>query len=68
MHRYNRIRIVLAEEDRSSSWLAEQLGIHRGTVSKWCSNTSQPNVATLYKIAEVLDVEVRLLLRASKGE
>lgn len=67
MHRrYNRIRIVLAELDRRPSWLAEELDVDKGTVSKWCSNKSQPHVAMLYRIAEVLDVEVRELLVASK--
>ena len=66
MQRYNRIRIVLAERDITRTWLADQLGIHKGTVSKWCANLTQPSLITLYQVAEILDIEVRLLLHPTK--
>ncbi|KGE89161.1 helix-turn-helix transcriptional regulator [Phaeodactylibacter xiamenensis] len=68
MRKYNRIRVVLAEQDKNSTWLADQLGYNRSTVSRWCSNTMQPTMESLFKIAEVLDVDVRELLRSTKEE
>lgn len=65
--RLNRIKIVLAEQDRSSSWLAEALDKNKSTVSRWCSNIIQPRVETLFEIAAVLEVDVRELL-VSTGE
>lgn len=60
--RLNRIKIVLAEQDRSSTWLAEQLGKNKSTISRWCSNSIQPTVEGLFEIARVLEVDVRELL------
>lgn len=62
----NRIKVVLADKHRTNKWLAEQLGKDPATVSKWCTNTSQPGVETLIEIARILDVEVGDLLRISK--
>ena len=62
----NRLKVVLAEKKRTNKWLAEQLGKDQGTISKWCTNTSQPGVETLIDIARALDVEVGDLLRVSK--
>lgn len=47
----NRIKVMLVEKKRSNKWLAEQLGKDPATVSKWCTNTSQPTLETLLKIA-----------------
>ena len=55
----NRIKVVLVEHKRTNKWLAEQLGINPTTVSKWCTNTTQPNIETLLQIAKVLNVEVQ---------
>ena len=52
----NRLKVVLAEKKRTNKWLAEQLGKDPGTVSKWCTNTMQPNLETLAKIAKILEV------------
>lgn len=60
----NRIKIMLVEKKRSNKWLAEQLGKDPATVSKWCTNTSQPTIETLLKIAEVLEVNYTELVRA----
>ncbi|CAI8286044.1 MAG: Uncharacterised protein [Bacteroidota bacterium] len=65
--RYNRIKIVLAEEERSAKWLAEQLDRDKSTVSRWCTNDMQPPIDMFYEIAEILDIEVRELFVASKG-
>lgn len=59
----NRLKIVLAEKERSNNWLAEQLGKDKATISKWCTNTYQPDINTLMHIALLLDVDVSELLR-----
>lgn len=55
----NRLKVVLAEKKRTNKWLAEQLGKDPATVSKWCTNTIQPNVDTLVEIAKCLNVEIQ---------
>lgn len=62
MAKTNRLKVVLVEKDRSGKWLADQLGKSTCTVSKWCSNTTQPDLQTLDKIAKLLDVNVKELL------
>ena len=62
----NRLKVVLAEKKRTNKWLAEQLGKDPATVSKWCTNTMQPNLETLIEIAMILDVEPKDLLRPIK--
>ena len=63
----NRLKVVLAEKKRTNKWLAEQLGKDPGTVSKWCTNTMQPNLETLVEIAKVLEVDTKDLLWSIKG-
>lgn len=60
--RINRLKVVLAEKNRKGKWLAEQLGKNEATVSRWCSNTAQPSLEMLVKIAELLNVETKDLL------
>lgn len=62
----NRIKIVLVEQGKTGKWLAEQLGKNEATVSRWCSNTSQPSLEMLMQIAEKLDVDVRNLIVTTK--
>lgn len=59
----NRIKVMLVEKKLTSKWLAEQLGKDRATVSKWCTNTSQPSLEVLLKIADLLGVEYTELIR-----
>ena len=67
MEKINRIKAVLAEEGKTGKWLAEQVGRDPVTVSKWCTNSSQPDLPTLYKIANVLSVDIAdLLCRSNK--
>ena len=66
MANLNRIKVVLGEKQKTGKWLAEQLGKSTCTISKWCSNTIQPDLATLNKIAELLNVDVRDLITPSK--
>lgn len=63
---YNRIKAVLAEERKTNMWLAEHLEMSPNTVSKWCTNQMQPTIETLFRIANVLNVEARDLLVNSK--
>jgi len=62
MAKINRLKVVLVEKEKSGKWLADQLGKSTCTVSKWCSNTTQPDLQTLDKIAKMLDVNVKELL------
>ena len=57
----NRLKVVLAEKKRTNKWLAEQLGKDPATISKWCTNTLQPNVETLVEIAKHLNVDIQEL-------
>lgn len=58
----NRLIIVLAEEQKSNKWLAEQLGKDQATISKWVTNASQPDLKNLLRIAKALNVDVARLL------
>ena len=62
IERINRLKVVLAEKNRKGKWLAEQLGKNEATVSRWCSNTAQPSLEMLVKIAYILNVETKDLL------
>ena len=53
----NRLKVVLAENKRTNKWLAEQLGKDPATISKWCTNTTQPSLKTLVFIAKTLNLE-----------
>jgi transcriptional regulator with XRE-family HTH domain len=64
--KYNRIKIVLAEKEKSAKWLAEVTGKDKSTVSRWCTNDMQPTIETFYEIANLLDVDVRELFVPSK--
>lgn len=59
----NRLKVVLAEKKRTNRWLAEQLGKDQTTISKWCTNSSQPDLGNLMQIAKILDVEPTDLVR-----
>lgn len=61
----NRLKVVLCEKKRISKWLAQQLGVNPTTVSKWCTNTTQPDLYTIAKIADLLQVDKRELLQSS---
>ena len=62
----NRLKVVLAEQKRTNKWLAEQLGKDPASVSKWCTNASQPTLETLEEIARSLNVDVKDLLWSTK--
>ena len=63
---YNRIKVVLVEQGKTSRWLAEQIDKCENTVSRWCLNKVQPSLPQLAEIAKVLDVDVRTLITPTK--
>ena len=62
----NRIKAVLAERQRTNRWLATRMGKSENTISRWCSNKSQPSIIQLQEIANLLDVDIRQLLTTTK--
>ena len=61
MEDINRLKVVLVEKKRTSKWLAEQLGVNPTTVSKWCTNSSQPDLGNLLRLADLLEVDIKEL-------
>ena len=59
----NRIKVFLVEKQKTNKWLAEQMGKSENTISRWCSNKSQPSISQLQEIAKLLDVDIRVLLK-----
>jgi putative transcriptional regulator len=62
MKQINRLKVVLVEQSRTGKWLAETLGKNEATVSRWCTNETQPSLETLVDVAKVLNVDVKDLL------
>lgn len=63
MEPINRIKIVLFEKNHTSKWLSEQMGVVTpSTVSKWCTNVSQPDLSSLLKISDLLQVDIKELI------
>ena len=62
----NRIKSILVEKNRTNKWLALTLRKNEASVSRWCTNENQPSLETLYQIAQVLDIDIRLLLNKTK--
>ena len=65
MEDLTQLKIVLAKKKRTNKWLAEQLGVNQTTVSKWCTNTTQPDLQTLKRITELLEVNIQDLINFS---
>lgn len=66
METLNRLKAVLAEKQKTSRWLAEELGKSPVTVSKWCTNSTQPDLPTLSRIAKLLDIDLKDLIVSTK--
>jgi transcriptional regulator with XRE-family HTH domain len=62
----NRLKVILAEKKKTNKWLAEQLGCAPTTVSKWCTNSSQPSLESIEKIAKLLDIDYTELIRIDR--
>lgn len=58
MQDINRLKILLAEKGKTNKWLSEQLGVDSTTVSKWCTNSSQPSVEMIFRVMNVLDADI----------
>ena len=63
--RINRLKVVLVEQNRTGKWLAEQLGKNEATISRWCSNSAQPSLEMLIRIASILNVDPRELINGN---
>lgn len=63
MDELNRIKIVLVEQKKTGKWLAEKLGVSTTTTSRWCSNIVQPDLQTLNRVAQLLDVSIHELIK-----
>ena len=66
MKQLNRIKVVLVEQNKTAKWLSEQIVKNVCSVSRWCTNSAQPDLDTLFRIAEILNVDVRELLYVEK--
>ena len=62
----NRIKVALAEKQKTNKWLAEQLDVNPATVSKWCTNSSQPSLGMLARISKVLEMDYTELVRIKR--
>lgn len=62
----NRLKVILAEKEKTNKWLAEKLGKSEVTVSRWVRNENQPSMETLLEIAKLLDVDIKELLNSTK--
>lgn len=58
----NRLKLILVEKKRTNKWLADELGVNPSTVSKWCTNSSQPDLATVLKITDLLKRDIKKLI------
>ena len=62
----NRIKVTLVEKQKTNRWLAKQMGKSENTISRWCANKSQPSIAQLQEIANLLEVDIHSLLRSQE--
>jgi putative transcriptional regulator len=62
----NRIKVVLVEKNKTNKWLASQLKMNETTISRWCTNNTQPTIETLVEIAKLLNVDIKELLTSTK--
>lgn len=62
----NRIKVTLVEKQKTNRWLAKQMGKSENTISRWCSNKTQPSIAQLQEIANLLEVDIHSLLRSQE--
>ena len=66
MRQINRLKVVLVEQNRTGKWLAGILGKNEATISRWCTNETQPSLETLVEVSKVLNVDVKDLLNSTK--
>lgn len=68
METINRLKVVLAEQNKTNRWLADAIGKNEATVSRWCNNKAQPSLDMFIQIANVLNIDVKDLLNSTKSE
>jgi len=61
---YNRIKILLATKRVKNKDLTKHLNVTEQTISKWVTNTNQPSIPELSRIAFYLNVEAIDLLES----
>lgn len=61
----NRLKIVLAEKEKTNKWLANELGKSESTISRWCTNEVQPSLETMAQIAQLLNIDIKELLNST---
>lgn len=66
MVKINKLKVVLAEKNKTNRWLAEQLGKSDVTISRWCTNEVQPSMKTFLQIATLLNIDIKELFNSSK--
>ncbi len=64
----NRIRVALAERNKTNRWLAEQMGKSEITISRWVQNKTQPSLEQLLQVAQILSVSPKDLINEVKIE
>lgn len=62
----NRLKIVLAEKEKTNKWLANKLGKSESTISRWCTNEIQPSLGIMTQIAYLLNIDIKELLNSTK--
>lgn len=62
MQDINRLKMLLAEKKKTNKWLSEQLGVDSTTVSKWCTNSSQPIIGMVFRMMDVLDADISQII------
>ncbi len=62
MEDVNRIKLVQVEKKRTNKWLSDQMGVTPSTLSKWCTNSSHPDLSSLLKISDLLEVDIKELI------
>ncbi|MBP7984340.1 MAG: helix-turn-helix transcriptional regulator [Bacteroidaceae bacterium] len=62
----NRLKILLAEKKKTNKWLCEQLEVNPTTVSKWCTNSSQPSLENIFKMMALFKVRIDEIINIPK--
>ena len=62
----NRIKEVLEERELSQIWLAKELGKSYNMVNSYAQNRRQPSIEVLFRIADILDIEAKDLLKEKR--
>lgn len=64
----NLLKLWLVKKKKTGKWLAEQLGKDQTTISKWCTNSNQPDIESIMRTAKLLAVDINDLLISNNVE